>query len=65
MPITRNLLTIMEAYAKSYETPESLQLPLIAEIRRICKGAIQLLDLGGVPAITEEELIQKCNQLKR
>lgn len=56
---------IMEAYAKSYETPESLQLPLIAEIRRICQGGVKLLDLGGVPAITEEELINKCNQLKR
>ncbi len=55
----------MEAYAKSYETPESLQLPLIAEIRRICQGGVKLLDLGGVPAITEEELINKCNQLKR
>lgn len=65
MPITRNTLIIMEAYARSYESPDSLQLPLITEIRRICKGAIQLLELGGVPAITEEELINKCNQLKR
>lgn len=66
MPITRNLLVIMDAYAKSYEdVPNEKQLPLIAEIRAICKGGIQLIDLGGMPGITEEELILKCNQLKR
>lgn len=66
MSISRNTLVIMEAYARSYETDShNPQLELISNIRKICKGAIQLLDLGGVPAITEEELIIKCNLLKR
>jgi diadenosine tetraphosphate (Ap4A) HIT family hydrolase len=67
MPITRNLLVIMDAYAKSYEdVPDKAQLELINNIRKICKASIELLNKYGFePCISEKELIEKCEKLHR
>lgn len=67
MPITRNTLVIMEAYARSYENvPDKAQLELIDNIRKICKASIENLDRYGFePCISEKELIEKCEKLHR
>jgi len=67
MPITRNTLVIMEAYARSYEdVQDKAQLELIDNIRKICKASIELLDKYGFePCISEKELIKRCEKLHR
>lgn len=67
MPITRNLLVIMDAYVKSYEdVPDEAQLELINNIRKFCKGSIQLIDEFGIePNRSQEWLIKECEKLHR